>query len=137
VGVERAQLRVGPDEPGGGDARVLGLVDALVRPRPGWALNAPTTFASSCSFGEPAVAGRFGSPPSHSQQWSPCAAAASSSAFSAAICASICCALQSARPVRTKLAPPALSSCQASLPSGVEPPSGGGFEKPIGKTFCP
>src|SRR5438105_15033466 len=109
----------------------------LYTPRPGWALNASTTFVSSCSFGDPAVVGRFGSAPSQSQQWRPCAAAASSSFFSAVICPAICCASQSARPVRTKLAPPALSSCQASLPSGIFPPAGGGSDRPSGKTFCP
>jgi hypothetical protein len=42
-------------------------------------LNASTTCVSSCSFGEPAVVGRFGRSPSQSQERRPWAAAASSS----------------------------------------------------------
>src|SRR5207248_4964718 len=123
--------------PAAGTLECCGSSIPLYAPSPGCALNASTTLVSSCSFGEPAVVGRFGRSPSQSQQRSPCAAAASSSAFSLAICASICCASQLARPVRTKLAPPAFSSCQPSLPSGVFPPTGGGSDNPSGKTFRP
>ena len=63
--------------------------------------------------------------------------AASSSFFSAAICAAIESRVQSPRPVRMKLAPPSFSSCSGSLPLGAFTPSGGGFEKPIGKTSFP
>src|SRR5206468_4978995 len=58
-------------------------------------------------------------------------------ARSAVRCSSTESRLQSARPVRSTLAPAAATSVSASPPLGVLPPRGGGFESTIGNSRFP
>jgi hypothetical protein len=135
VGVERAQLRVRADEAGGGDARVLRLVDPLVRAQPRMRLERVDDLREQLLLRR---AGRGRQVRQVAEPEPGEEAVGRGRVLELLLGRELRVDLLGVPvrpPVRTKLTPPFFSSCQASLPSGVFPPTGGGSDTPSGKTF--